>query len=667
MKETENKSPYLMKIRRTIVDDLGLKLYDKVSAVVAEIIANSYDADAEEVVVKLPLGKTLASKKTKENYTIEVSDNGHGMTPSEADEFYLTVGKHRRDDKMQGNYSRRKNRPVMGRKGLGKLAPFGVCKTIEIRSAGGRKTDKGFQVAHFLLDYDAMTSDDGAKEKDYRPKPLSDDKEWDKKSGTTIKLKDFLPKRVPDIDTFSRQLSSRFGLGKPDFKIRVVDNKDENPEKEFYIHQVKIETMEGTKIEAKEMPPFTLNGKEYHVEGWIGMAKESYKNEEFAGVRIYVREKLAAVTRDFGIPTGFPGEFVARSYLVGKIHADWLDENEDLIQTHRQDILWSSELGQAFSEWGKERIKEVAKAGREPKRKLVRERFFKASKLEEKAKKRFRDPELRSTVSDLGKRIGGFASEDEVKDYDYVNDLAEIILTVSPHKFLVDAFRRIEKLAVNGKVDLNELIKILKSTKIAELASYGQIAYEKIKSIDLLEQNIRRDDALERDFQEILENAPWLINPLWDPLSNNQSLKNFRSSFESWYEKEYGETIKTTTDMLDPNKRPDFIFIHRDNALQIVEIKPPNHTFNIKDWNRMIRYPSAVKKFLEENPKLKNDFLGGVVTTLITDKINITDETTNDAIEHRKQNRELVCKTWKELLNDTKKAHESFIKASEPF
>ena len=104
MKEADDKSPYLMKIRRTIVDDLGLKLYDKVSAVVAELIANSYDADAEEVIVKLPLGKTLASKTTKEDYAIEVSDNGHGMTPSEANKFYLMVGKRRRDDKRQGKF-----------------------------------------------------------------------------------------------------------------------------------------------------------------------------------------------------------------------------------------------------------------------------------------------------------------------------------------------------------------------------------------------------------------------------------------------------------------------------------------------------------------------------------------------------------------------------------
>jgi len=35
-----------MTISRTTVDKLGIKMYDKAAAVVAELVANSYDADA---------------------------------------------------------------------------------------------------------------------------------------------------------------------------------------------------------------------------------------------------------------------------------------------------------------------------------------------------------------------------------------------------------------------------------------------------------------------------------------------------------------------------------------------------------------------------------------------------------------------------------------------
>ena len=39
--------PYELRISRLTIDKLGVKLYDMVSAVVAELVANAYDADAE--------------------------------------------------------------------------------------------------------------------------------------------------------------------------------------------------------------------------------------------------------------------------------------------------------------------------------------------------------------------------------------------------------------------------------------------------------------------------------------------------------------------------------------------------------------------------------------------------------------------------------------------
>ena len=47
---------YKMTISRLTVDKLGVKLYDRVSAVIAELVANGYDADAETVAIKAPWG-----------------------------------------------------------------------------------------------------------------------------------------------------------------------------------------------------------------------------------------------------------------------------------------------------------------------------------------------------------------------------------------------------------------------------------------------------------------------------------------------------------------------------------------------------------------------------------------------------------------------------------
>ena len=57
---------YVMKISRLTVDKLGVKLYDRVSAVIAELVANSYDADAAKVTITAPMdeGKHLQAPRT---------------------------------------------------------------------------------------------------------------------------------------------------------------------------------------------------------------------------------------------------------------------------------------------------------------------------------------------------------------------------------------------------------------------------------------------------------------------------------------------------------------------------------------------------------------------------------------------------------------------------
>ena len=394
---TSNGSQYHLRISRLTVDKLGVKLYDKASAVVAELIANGYDADAETVTVRLPLNLQLASQadgKLKDlGYVIEVEDDGHGMTPEEAIGFYLRVGADRRTRKSEdGSRSRMKKRPVMGRKGIGKLAPFGICRRIEVWSAGGPKTKNGYAITHFFMDFDKIVTDDD------EAVPLdvgSEDRGWSKKSGTRIRLTAFLAKRVPDEETFLRQLAVRFTFAKPDFKIVIVDTAASESDP-INVNPLDIPLLPGSKIDLASRPVIADDGTILPVSGWLGMAKEAYKNEEMMGVRIYARGKIAGVTRDFNQPAGFTGEFAMRSYLVGQVEAEWLDldNGDDLVRTDRQDILWSSDYGELLRRWGAELIKEIARNSREPRRVRVRDEFLRKSGIEERARQRFGDKHL---------------------------------------------------------------------------------------------------------------------------------------------------------------------------------------------------------------------------------------------------------------------------------
>ena len=523
-------------------------------------------------------------------------------------------------------------------------------------------------VTHFELDYDKIVTETNEEHDAYHPAPLKDDKTWDSKHGTTIVLKNFLPKVVPDKDSIQRQLGYRFGLTLPDFKIKIKDNKEGDKESDFFIGKHEIPLMEGAKIVVDGYPVKTEDGKEYPVSGWVGMAMKPYKNVEFAGIRIYVRGKVASITRDFGLPAGFTGEFATRSYLVGEINADWLDNEEDLIQTHRQDILWSSDLGAAFSRWGQGMIKKVAKLAWEPKRKLVGDEFLKISDLLARAKDQFNDAELEATATALGKKIGSFASEDQLQDKDYVNDLADIILMFAPHKLLVDTFRRISEMADDqGKVDLKELARLFETSKIAQLASYGQIVYEKIRVMDTFEASIRDMEIDEKELQKILEGSPWLIDSKWELLTANQTFKNFRKAFEKWYKQKYKRDIATTADDKKQTKRPDFIFIHAENAIKVIEIKPPKHVFEDEDWKRLNNYHDALTEFLDKKGDYGKIFPNRFQIILIADKVKFKNTTLDKAMDLLEKNGSLIHRDWEALLHDTKMHHKDFLKASEGY
>ena len=659
--EEDQKYNYEMEVTRHTVDQLGVKMYDKISAAVAELIANSWDADAENVEVKAPLGKFLATHTedgiAEKGYTIEVKDDGHGMCRDESNSFFLPVGKKRRKDENRGERSREKGREVMGRKGIGKLAPFGVCGEIEVRSAGGEESEKGYEVSHFLMRYKDIVADSSEP---YHPEPLEDDGTYDQESGTTVRLRDFEPKKVPDKDTFFRQLARKFKVEADDFEIKVVDTKEENPHETFTVEIPEIELMEGIKIDAKQYPVTLESGEEYRVKGWIGLAKEAYKNEEWTGVRIYVRGKLASVTRDFGQPSGFTGEFMARSYMVGEIEADWLDEEEDLIQTHRQDILWESKKGKALRKWGKEMIKKVADKSWEPRRNKVKDNFLETSNLGEKARERYESEEIQEAAVELGEKFGKFAHEDELENEDYIESFSEFILDIAPHKYLVETLQKIEERSEDGEVSIKDLVDLFQTTHIAEITSLGQVAKEKVKTIEVLEENIRSEDTDEGDLQEILEDAPWLINPTWTPVTENQEIRSFRSAFEAWYEEEKGDEIVTTSDTSQENKKPDFIMLDVNNSIKVIEIKSPGKKFYNDDFDRFSNYVQAFDEFFEDHPRFRDDFPNEADFIIVADGRSLN-YTNRNALETFQENRGVEpIMSWEELLKKTKKQHRDF-------
>ena len=62
-------SGFKIKFDKNTIDHLGIKLYSKFPPVIAELISNSYDADAENVVIEIDYN----------NKIVTVTDDGIGM------------------------------------------------------------------------------------------------------------------------------------------------------------------------------------------------------------------------------------------------------------------------------------------------------------------------------------------------------------------------------------------------------------------------------------------------------------------------------------------------------------------------------------------------------------------------------------------------------------
>jgi len=187
-----------------IVRHLGLQNYKGPVPALAELIANAWDADSEEVRVTIPLGRPITSADT-----IIVKDLGHGMNWEDCNEKYLVIGRNRREAEKTDRSPN--GRPLMAHKGLGKLAGFGIAKILEIR------TVKDGKLTHFRMDFDAIDALNQGET--YKPTIISDEENTDESNGTDIILNDLSLQRGIPEDRFFLSMASRFSILSDTFQV----------------------------------------------------------------------------------------------------------------------------------------------------------------------------------------------------------------------------------------------------------------------------------------------------------------------------------------------------------------------------------------------------------------------------------------------------------------
>lgn len=115
-----------------LLRELGERLVGKPHIVLAELVKNSYDADATQVTINF----------APDEGRIEISDDGHGMSFEEFKNFWMRIGTiHKKEKQLSGL-----GRLMTGSKGVGRLAVQFLANKLTIKTIPADKKRKGLEV-----------------------------------------------------------------------------------------------------------------------------------------------------------------------------------------------------------------------------------------------------------------------------------------------------------------------------------------------------------------------------------------------------------------------------------------------------------------------------------------------------------------------------------------
>ena len=619
-------------IQPRVIDHLGIKMYQKPVDVISEFVANAWDADSEIVDIKL------------QNNTITIKDNGNGMTFDECQNYYLTVGRDRRIDTTR-DLSIEKDRPILGRKGIGKFAGFGIAKSIIIDTISketGEKTVFEMKI-NSIIEHDSRNEDE-------KPINVIEYLEPDVNRidfhGTEVTLNEVnINDSNESINEFMDELSRRFLLTQfyTDFKILInekilPESFSDSMEFVFPRDFTEDERTKYSNITSIDKNGWAIESFQDHIIHWrIGFYEETIKIEELRGISIFAKGKIAQKPFFFDLTGGISGQN-ALEYMTGQVRMDFIDEgNNDLISTERQRINLQSELGKEIRKWGIERIKvlsDIWKKRRSEKR---------LQELNDKIAG-FRDRldalplTERKTVESVLKKIASFPKLGQKRFQEWCND----ILTSWEKGRLKDL---IIKISETEEITEQQFIDLLNEADILTALNIAESIKTKIVAIGSLKQRVKTKE-LENKVRDYIYEKPWIIHPKWESYRKERSVQNLL--------KDLG-IIHLNSEPF--NYRVDLALASGTNLL-IVEFMRPGLEIDHNHLDRINDYVIEIKERLSSHT-------GGVITRL--DAAYLIADNKKDTVlvkrklEQLEKSENILFMTWDGLIQQALKQWEEYL------
>lgn len=520
-----------------VINHLGTGLYSSTPAALTELVANAWDAEASEVTITIdPAARTIV-----------IEDDGHGMDLDAIKGRFLNVGYSRRGSSGSVNHkSLTGKRHVMGRKGIGKLSMFALADSVKVTSQ-----TSSTQPISFLINVPALrqaiTSQDGKQfllEEDDSPIPLK------KGKGTRIELSRVLTGLNTTESYLRIKLARRFSIigGGQDFSVKLNKTPITQADRGFYQHVqffwpfdesskkdipglcqniAKVKDEDSGKETFCISPlndDIPMDGQSFKITGYIASVsqpKHLGKGEESANiVSIFANGRVFAedVLSEFGSAKYY------KNYLVGEIHADFLDRDEiDRATASREAIKKDDIKYRALINELNKHLESIGDQWDE---------WRTALGIDAENKSNSAIGEWLATLSDkrdltAAKRLMTSIQNATIHSDEEKNEKAKQFL----YRGAIIGF---EKLRLRKQLDRLTKITDVLSPEFAiifsalgdvEEAAYAEITSQRLEIVRKFKEIANDPDALEKVAQKYLFNNLWLLDPSWDRVSGRAEME----------------------------------------------------------------------------------------------------------------------------------------------
>lgn len=576
--------PLMMTISLNALEHLGINLYSNIPAVLSEIVANAWDADAKLVTIVIDSSKGM----------ITIEDNGTGMNRDEVIDRFLTVGFKRRD--AMGTTTALGRKP-MGRKGIGKLSIFSIARVAEVF------TKKGKTRTAFRMDRDKIKKAIEGKSTDasYKPEEIEDFPS-DLKAGTRIVLAD-LSKSLSGmtVSGLKRRVARRFAIigSKHEFVVKV-DGDEIGPDDRAYHSMVEYLWTYGDQKEFKavcknlERDPEArltaisaeLKKAGLSLSGWIGTVNRPSQLKDEDGdnlnrIAIFMRGKMA----QDDILDAFGQKEIFADYLVGELHCDELDTDteSDIATSSRQSLKEDDPRFDALRKIVLSEIRYIAGKWSDWRRADGTKEAMSVPAVSEWLE------DLQGDTRKKAERWVGRLNTIRAQDDTDKKELLKASILA------FESYRRkeeLDSLDSMGDDALDHVLQIFKSVDDLEVSYYGQIVKMRVKVITTLQEKLEANEK-ELILRDYIFDHLWLLDPSWE---RTKGTENAEKKMEAFLK-------QNTASLTKPEKKARIDIGYRTAAGKhvIIELKRASVSVPLDDLVKQVRkYRDGAKKVLEK-------------------------------------------------------------------